>query len=203
MLCLTNIHSAYQEDNTNGVLEEGKSYTKLEHYWDEAYGYVYGNIDNDSFLYKYIGRVEGDEDFAGIAAAIETAFITGRAAIVANEYNDVATQVEILQELLSEVIGIRAVYYLEQTVANLEIAGNFADAAHDISEGYGFIYSLQFTRKPGTDDPYFTSTEVDAFIATLESGDGLWDFVDNTEALETMADSIAAKFDFTVEQAAN
>ena len=44
---------------------------------------------------------------------------------------------------------------------------------------------------------------MDAFIETLEAGDGLWDFVDNTEALEIMADSIAAKFDFTVEQAAN
>jgi len=30
-------------NNENGVTEEGKSYTTMEHKWDEAYGYLYGD----------------------------------------------------------------------------------------------------------------------------------------------------------------
>ncbi len=73
-----------REDNDAGTVAEGKSYTNMEHKWDEAYGYAYGTAANtadpnltigadDNFLNKYIGRVEGDEDFAGIAAEIYNA----------------------------------------------------------------------------------------------------------------------------------
>ena len=85
-----------RDDNDNGVTEEGKPYTSMEHDWDEGYGYAFGTAtdledprptigDDDSFLNKYIGRVEGDDDFAGIANAIYQAFKTGRAAIVAKD----------------------------------------------------------------------------------------------------------------------
>ena len=30
------------DDNTNGVLASGKNYTDMEHKWDEAFGYLYG-----------------------------------------------------------------------------------------------------------------------------------------------------------------
>ena len=97
-----------QEDNTNDILDEDNNYTKLEHFWDEAYGYVYGNSGDDSFLFKYVGRVAQDVDFETYVQDVETAFITGRAAIVANEYDVVEEQVETLRKLLSEVIAIRA-----------------------------------------------------------------------------------------------
>ena len=60
------------------------------------------------------------------------------------------------------------------------LTGAAADAAllnaeyfHALSEGYGFIMSLQFTNFDGS--PYFTHTEVMEMIATLESGNGFWD----------------------------
>jgi len=76
-------------DNDAGILVDGKNYTTMEHKWDEGFGYLYGADDQenptlgaDSFLNKYLARVEGDTDFQGIAATIYDAFKLGRAAIV-------------------------------------------------------------------------------------------------------------------------
>lgn len=200
------------EDNDAGTVAEGKTYTNMEHKWDEAYGYAYGTAADladpnptigadDSFLNKYIGRVEGDDDFAGIAADIFNAFKLGRAAIVARDYTTRDAQAEIIREKISTVIAVRAVYYLQQGKAGLDAASpDYAAVFHDLSEGYGFIYSLQFTRRPNSELPYFTRTEVENMISDLMGGtNGLWDVT--TTTLDELSSEIAAEFDFTVEMA--
>jgi len=200
-------------DNDANVVVEGEVYTNMEHKWDEAYGYVYGlnadaanpndDLGADSFLNKYIGRVEGDDDFAGIADEIFQAFKLGRAAIVAKQYDVRDAQAEIIREKLSEVIGIRAVYYLQQGKNSLDQeTPDYGGAFHDLSEGYGFVYSLQFTRKTNSTEPYFTKEEVDAFLVDLmdDGENGLWDVEATT--LDAISADIAAKFNFTLEQAA-
>ena len=201
-------------DNDSGTLyvdDNGveKDYTLMEHKWDEAFGYLYGTDDAtnpqlnaDKFLNKYLDRVENDVDFAGIANDIYTAFKRGRAAIVAKNYTVRDEQANIIREKISMIIGIRAVYYLQGGKNALTTTPDDKPTLfHDLSEGYGFIYSLMFTRKPNSNDPYFTKTEVDGFIATLEAGNGFWDIT--VETLDTMSSTIAAKFDFTVDEAAN
>lgn len=201
-----------REDNTAAVILDGKAYTNMEHKWDEAYGYVYGTAQDvaspnatigsdDSFLNKYIGRVEGDSDFAGIAEEIYQAFKLGRAAIVAGDYETRDVQANILRKKLSEVIGVRAVYYLMQGKTNIE-NGDLGAAFHDLSEGYGFIYSLQFTRQPDSNIPYFTGEQVDAFLTQMldDGANGLWDVQPQT--LESIATDIAAAFDFSLAAAA-
>lgn len=200
-------------NNDAKTVADAKSYTDMEHKWDEAYGYAYGASvneanpnatigDDDSFLNKYIGRVEGDSDFEGIADEIFNAFKLGRAAIVAGDYTVRDAQAAILREKISTVIGVRAVYYLEQGKAGLEAANpDMASVFHDLSEGYGFVYSLQFTRNPDTNQPYFNKVETDAMIAKLmgDGTDGLWDIT--TETLDDLSSNIASAFSFTVEQA--
>ena len=205
-------------DHDAGIKAEGKEYTNMEHFWDEAYGYLYGASTNlvdpnsihlekdnvvDKFLYKYVQRVNGDLDFDTYAAEIFDAFKLGRAAIAQKNYKVRDEQADIIRELLSEVIGIRAVYYLKQGAAKLKSVETINDgsAFHDLSEGYGFVYSLRFTQNPATNQPYFTKEEVDGFIAELDAGNGFWDLADDTTKLEDMASKIAAKFDFTVAQA--
>lgn len=209
-----------QEDNDAGIKAEGKPYTDIEHFWDEAYGYLYGAsdadvLDNpnsrhldevvDEFLYKYVQRVDGDVDFEGIADDIFQAFKTGRAAIVAKDYETSKIQADIIREKLSEVIGIRSVYYLKQGASKIAesgvIAVNDGTAFHDWSEGYGFIFSLQFTYNVATGAPYFTKAEVDSFIAQLEANNGFWSIADDLSIADTMAETIASRFDFTVSQA--
>lgn len=202
-------------DQEAGTVAEGKNYSTMEHKWDEAYGYLYGasqdvaNPNNtigsdDSFLNKYIGRVEGDIDFAGIAAEIFNAFKLGRAAIVAGDYTVRDAQAAIIRQKVSEVIAIRAVYYLQQGKAALEAANpDMASVFHDLSEGFGFVYSLQFTRNPAATEPFFTRTEVQGFIDTIYPTDsqanGFWDVTPAN--LQTVSEAIAAEFDFTVEEA--
>ncbi len=195
-------------NNDNDVLVDGKDYTTMEHKWDEAFGYLYGAeedetapvLEADSFLSKYLYKVEADSDFTGIADDIYDAFKLGRAAIVAKNYTVRDEQIEILREKISMIIGIRAVYYLQggkSEIANEDLPSAF----HDLSEGFGFIYSLQFTRNPMTDAPYVSKSMVDGYIDTLMEGNGFWDVT--PETLDQMSENIAAEFGFTVEQAAN
>ncbi len=201
-----------REDNDAGIVAEGKSYTNMEHKWDEAYGYVYGaSADaanpnttigkDDNFLNKYIGRVENDSDFTGIAAEIYNAFKLGRAAIVAKDYAVRDAQAAIIRQKISEIIAIRAVYYLQQGKNTLDKeTKDYATAFHDLSEGYGFIYSLQFTRKPSTKAPFFSTTEVTDLLEQLtKEENGLWNVTPAT--LDDISETIASKFDFTVAQA--
>ena len=202
-----------REDNDNGVPEEGRNYTAMEHDWDEAYGYAFGTAQDltdprptigldDSFLNKYIGRVEGDPDFEGITDAIYQAFKLGRAAIVAGDYQVRDQQAELLRELISEIMGIRAVYYLQQAKILLDRpTPDYGGAFHDLSEGYGFIYSLQFTRKPNTQEPYFTKAETDALLQDLldDGPNGLWDVTPAT--LDALSETIADRFTFTLAEA--
>ena len=91
-----------------------------------------------------------------------------------------------IKENLSKVVATRAESYLRDAAAADDLS---ADYFHALSEGYGFILSLQFTYTAnGT--PYFTNAEVNDMLATLEAGNGFWDRTD-TELIE-MADAINA-----------
>lgn len=192
-------------DNDNGVLVDGKNYTNMEHKWDEAFGYLYGNEEDatnpvlnvDSFLNKYLSRVAGDSNFEDIADEIYDAFRLGRAAIVAKDYSARDIQANVLKEKISEIVAIRAVYYLQ--VAKATLANDKGTAFHDLSEGFGFIYSLQFTRQPNSPEPYLTKVEVDGLIDKLMVGDGFWDV--SVDTLDEISNTIADKFNFTVAQA--
>lgn len=192
------------ENNNSDVTAEGANYTTMEHKWDEAFGYLYGtdNKDNpqlgqDQYLNKYLGRAENDPDFSGIAQDVYNAFKLGRAAIVAEDYELRDAQAEIIREEISKVIGIRAVYYLQQ--AKTGLVNDKGAAFHDLSEGYGFINSLQFTRMPNSKAPYFSKSEVDAMLSALMEGNGFWDVTEET--LDNFSNQIADRFNFTVEQA--
>ncbi|WP_289041374.1 DUF4856 domain-containing protein [uncultured Zobellia sp.] len=200
-------------DNDAGTVLEGKSYTNMEHKWDEAYGYVYGlnadasnpnaDLGADSFLNEYIGKLEEDSDFAGIADEIFQAFKLGRAAIVAGDYEVRDAQADIIREKISEVIAVRGVFYMQRAKETLaEETPNYGSAFHALSEAYGFIYSLRFTRKPGTDAAYFTKAESEALLEDLmgDGANGLWDV--KAETIDMISEDIASKFDFTVAQAA-
>ncbi|MFV8392846.1 DUF4856 domain-containing protein [Flavobacterium sp. LB2P6] len=194
-------------DNTNKVLLTGKSYTEMEHNWDEAYGYIYGadnlTVTPNTFKFwsSYINQVNADTDFNTLKADIDLAFRKGRAAIVANDYKVRDAQIDIIKSKLAMVSAVRAVFYLQEGKGKLA-TDKGAKAFHALSEGYGFIMSLRYTNKPGTNSPYFTKSEVDAMLASMVSGtNGLWAIDTLGAKLDTISTQIAAKFGFTVAQA--
>ncbi len=199
-------------NNDMELVEEGNYYTTMEHKWDEAYGYLYGdpsipaadpnsvlNESDDRLLFNYLGRVDNDDDFSGIAEETFEAFKTGRAAIVAGDYELRDEQVAIIRENISEVVAIRAIYYL-QAGKEAIAANNYGAAFHDLSEGFGFVYSLRFTNKPGTNMPYLSKEAVDMYKEQLLAGNGFWDVT--PETLDNISEEIAAAFDFTVAEEA-
>ena len=197
------------ENNDNGIVVEGQVYTNMEHKWDEAFGYIFGapgadfaeplnTLGGDGFLNKYLSRVEGDNDFTGIASDIYEALKLGRAAIVAKNYALRDEQAAIITDRVSEVVGVRAVFYLQQG-KNALANGDFGGAFHDLSEGYGFVFSLRFLKDSNTGQALFTKSEVDGFIQQLTQGNGFWDIGATT--LDQLSTDIASKFEFTVNQA--
>jgi hypothetical protein len=188
-------------NNTNKIVAEGKTYTDMEHFWDEGYGYIYG-VDGTKFWSSYIDQVNADVDFNTVKLDIQLAFRTGRAAIVANDYVTRDAQIDIIKTKLALVPAVRAVYYLQEGKGKLTIDRG-AKAFHGLSEAYGFILSLRYTNKPGTDSPYFTKLEVDAMLNSMISGtNGLWDIDKLAPKLDILSEQIAARFGFTVAQAA-
>ena len=198
--------------NDEGIVEEGKNYTTMEHKWDEAYGYLYGdpsiptenpnsvlNESQDRLLFNYLGRLENDTDFAGIAKSTFEAFKTGRAAIEAGEYELRDEQVAIIRENLSMVIAVRSIYYL-QAGKDALAEENYGSAFHDLSEGFGFIYSLRFTNDPNTGMPYLSKAKIDEYKEQLLADNGFWDVT--PETLDRISEEIANAFGITVAQAA-
>ncbi|NJC25039.1 DUF4856 domain-containing protein [Neolewinella antarctica] len=206
-------------DNTAGTPLEGKPYTDMEHKWDEAFGYLFGASASpekpltdlgevDGFLNEYLERVDGDTDYTGTAEATEKAFRAGRAAIVAGDYEERDAQADVIKDNLTKVLAVRAIFYLMQGKAGLEATPvDHGAAFHDLSEGYGFIYSLRFT--PSTvgyteaarlSDSYLSSLTV---LSELDNSTnrGFWDVA--PAELETIATAIADQYGLVLAEAAN
>ena len=118
------------------------------------------------------------------------AFKHGRAAIVAGDYTVRDEQAEIVKTKLSQIIGRKAADYLNSGAGKIE-DGKWADAHHALSEGWGFILSLQFTKNPATGEPFYTNAEVNDMLSQI---DDFWTVT--PAALESMASSIETKFGF-------
>ncbi|MEM8847926.1 MAG: DUF4856 domain-containing protein [Bacteroidota bacterium] len=207
----------FEDDNDNEVIVADKNYTDMEHDWDEAYGYFFGVAADgenpvaallegadpgefssgvDEFLYKYVDNVEAN--FDGTAATIFDAYKAGRTAIINKDYAERDAQADILREQIAIVVAVRAVHYLKAGISGLSGAQP-GTTFHDLSEAYGFIYSLQFLRSPGTElNFYFSRDEVLGFLDTIynDPTNGFWGVTE--ENLNSVAEAIAAKFSFTV-----
>ena len=195
-----------REDNDTGVYAythpdaTEASITKMEHYWDEAFGYLQGldsqfksglgiapNKDSANLNY-YLNKINGQDNEAGISDTIYNAFISGRAAIVNKDYEERDKQAGIISAEISKVIGYKAHYYLVGGAEDIT-NGDWAAALHALSEAYGFILGLQFT-KDLSGNPYMTNTEVNDLLSRLSAGDGgFWERT--VEELNTIADEVA------------
>jgi hypothetical protein len=197
---------SYKADNDAGVISGSSApYTTLEHKWDEGFGYLYGHVidgvaedlptagtspsGKGNLLMKYFKKVNDSKD-TEIALDVYNAFIMGRAAIVNKDYTVVEAQSKILKQKLSTVIGHYALNYLSGAIADIgtNVGDARLDAFHGLSEGYGFILSLQFTND-GTDSPYFTKAEVDNYLSQIDNF-----YTVETATLQTIHDEIKSRF---------
>ena len=201
-MCLDQITNKYTQpaylsgqDNTPTT---GGGYTTMEHKWDEGFGYLFGmdvtaNLDNwtsaagaqdDVLLLKYAHKIGTD-----VVEDIYELFIEGRHAIVIGDYDARDAAALEIKSILDGIIMQKSVDYLrggaEGITAGPSTDDAWADIFHDLSEGYGFVLSLQFTDA-------FTHDDVVSMKATLDNdgGNGFWDI--DPAALTQMADMIEA-----------
>ena len=189
------------DDNTNGVTIEGKPYTGMEHAWDEAFGYLYGQEEDPTgdlstpsgsgtLMNKYLKKVSAGDVAPGIADQVFDAFVAGRKAIVDGDYATRDAQAKIIKENLSKVIGAMVVNYLEAYQAKKADTDDIADGIHALSEGYGFVFSLPFTND-GTGKPYFTQEETDEILKKM---DNFWQIQDAD--VSSVVDQVNERFGF-------
>lgn len=193
--------------------EDGKGFTKMEHHWDEAFGYSALhknalNLTGDQLkklekvkVYRrfwggYIYAVDSGVAGSGIKNEIIKAYLTGRQAIHVKNYDVRDKQATIIKKALSKVCAIRAVHYLVAGKSNVlsTNAQEKAGAFHELSEAYGFIYGLQFTNN-GTGKSYFSKSEVDGMLNKFKANGGLYN-ADIESVIDNLADKISAKFGF-------
>ena len=202
-----------REDNDAGIYgyknDQAENYiTKMEHYWDEGFGYLYG-LDSQfkpglgdpatgrdtANLNYYLNKVNSQTNEEGISDKIYNAFIAGRAAIVNKDYTERDKQAGIVSAEISKVVGYKAQSYLVDGAEDIT-NGDWADALHALSEAYGFILGLQFT-KNSSGNPYMTNDEVNDLLGRLSAGDGgFWERT--PEELTAMAAEVATATGLTL-----
>ena len=169
---------AYQAglNNVDRDPAEDNNATEMEHKWDEGYGYVYGmvaenttgDLSTDNLLGKYLNK------FSTKIPLVFNAFVDGRTAIVENDADTRDNQWTIIKDELAYVIGAKTIGYLEGAAGEIapDSLGNIppygADYFHDLSEGWGFILSLQYT-------DWYDNGDVNDMLEALEDGNGFWD----------------------------
>lgn len=144
---------------------------------------------------KYLGATASNPKFSTIEDDLFNALKDART----NINNNDVFKAKILEAvgIAQKSVAIRAVYYLLNGADIIEDETKFAKAIHGISEGFGFYYSLQFTYNPATHQPYVTKAEADAFFSSVN----LWDVSTSKTQCQELAESIAAKFGFSANDA--
>jgi hypothetical protein len=172
----------YEANNTS--LVTGKNYTTIEHYWDEAYGYLSKNA-------VYPDPVKSNERFLGAYArqykdstAIFLAFLKGRAGATNKDKAMMDQQRVQIQSMLENVIAALTISYLNKTKTS---ATSPAAAMHAMSEGLGFLYSLRYAK-----NAKIAAAKSDELMNMLMSGKAYYD-VTNTK-IDAVRDQIAITF---------
>ncbi len=203
-LCLEQVNYDYltkmDVDNEDRAYSSPNVYTKREHYFDEAYGYVYGLDDNDLdaeinnglLLGKYLNKHDAGNSYSGVdyRQRAYDAFKKGRQAVVDGCAAELDNQIAEINHCLSMVVAWHAQDYLSSAASEI---GNDA-FFHDVSEAWGFVYSLQWT-KDANGNPLFSHSEVMTMITDLEDGnEGAYSLT--AVELNDMAAAINDRVDF-------
>lgn len=150
-------------DVDNETVTPGKG-TKMEHHWDEAFGYLGVPIDfptNTSglkFWGKYLNTHEG---VYPLNKRVMDAFIKGRAAISNKDITTRDEQITALRKNWELIPVATAIYYLNKTKG--VVNNNQERGLHFLSEVYGFISSIKWGAGTGS----VTSAQVDAILTNL------------------------------------
>jgi len=143
-------------DVDNETIEDGKNYTSKEHHWDEAFGYFGVPIDfpagdpvlegsEERFWANYTNDLNTAELLSNVNSTLMNAYLTGRAAIVADDFEMIVEQRDILYKWHEIVTAATAIHYINSTISDLNNNNDVANAFHHLSEAYAFLKAVQYS----------------------------------------------------------
>lgn len=153
-------------------------------------------VDEDPYagneFEKYLKVVSANENFKGIEGELYDSLIAAKDNL--DNQDEFNKHIMAAIKTAQKTLAIRAVHYLNAG-AELDTAtevGEFGDVVHSVSEGLGMYYSLQYAYNFDTNNPYYTESEVDSNLASID----FWDKADAKYKLNNIAQDISLKFGF-------
>ena len=177
------------DDNTTVL--SGKTYTEMEHHWDEAFGYFTSYIDfpsngTNEFWGKYTHNLEGS---LGSASKLMEAFKKGRTAITKKDYTVRDQQVSIIRSEIEKACAATVVHYLNEVKASTAYP---SARNHSMSEAYAFLNGLRYSYNCINGVGSMSTADVDALLNSL----GM-DFNNlSLTAIQQAIDTLASKYGF-------
>ncbi|WP_164891210.1 DUF4856 domain-containing protein [Botryobacter ruber] len=163
-------------DNTNVTEGEG---TKMEHHFDEAFGYFGApidfpaNLNNLKFWANYSNQLDSR---LNSNKTMMDAFLKGRAAISAKDKAAKDAAISTIRSEWERIVAASAIHELNAAKTNL---ADQAKKSHYLSEAIGFVMSLQYKT-----DRKLTNTQYNQVMSAI-----------GTNLYETDAADIAAAID--------
>lgn len=163
---LTGEKVGFNVENTS--LVEGENYTAMEHHWDEAFGYFSVPIDfprGEPVLSGNFNRFWAEYTLArnehlDVANPLMTAYLTGRAAIVAKDDETKNAQIYKIRQLHELVAAASAVHYINAAQENLADSDQ-GSLFHHLSEAYGFVNAIKYNPEKS-----LTMEQIDTILNT-------------------------------------
>lgn len=162
----TTIDKLAPADNITVIAGEG---TQMQHYWDEAYGYLgvptiltvanYDSLNTEKAL-KFYGSYISKGKTVGTIENTLKAFIKGRDAINRKDYttrNSAAVEIRRNLELVNACAFIS---YMNQAKAGIS---DYAIKCHTLSEGFGFFLSLKYNSERKISQTDFNAIEANFY----------------------------------------
>ncbi|MFK7796657.1 MAG: DUF4856 domain-containing protein [Aureispira sp.] len=131
----------------NQAVIDGKG-TNMEHHWDEAFGYFGAPIDfpanttNLDLWAKYSNKVSPT---IGSNTKIMNAFLEGRAAISAEDYDARDRMIDVVREEWELILAAVAISYFNDAK---DAGSDMAACYHYLTEAYAFAMGIQYGPNP-------------------------------------------------------
>ncbi len=169
----------------NEDLVDGKNYTNMEHYFDEAFGYFgvpidfpnSSTMDDARFWGKYCNSRNGDL-YSGINSEVATAFRTARAGIVAKDYDARDAAIATIMKKWAVISASTAVDYLNKS---LSTSGNPTYVRHHaMSEAIGFMLALKYHFNGGNAKypPHYSYSHINDALMEVGLNSNLYEVTD-------------------------
>lgn len=211
MLYKKGMTGGLQIHNISDRITKIKAGENIENNLNELLGYLFGVdefnltknsagkfqliVNNDekarpkNELLRYINQVSENENtpvLANIVSAVNEAKSpnTNQAKLNAS--------LDVISESVAKILALRATHYFDEFSDDLKVDDKRVTAVHEMSEGLGFVYGLQFTLNPKTGRAYFTNEEVLNYINSVN----FWKADDAKNKLSKLADELAKRLNF-------